>query len=460
MKKNIIFYVFLVIGSIIFIIGCKKDFLDKKSATNLNVPTTLYDLQLLLDNTDDLYKSPALGELSSDDYYLTSNTWTNQALPYFANCYVWAKDIFAGNGDIKDWNLPYSQVLYANIVLQQLAKIDRNNSNAQTFDNLKANALFLRAWAFFHLAQIFSLPFDHNTATSDQGIALRLTADVNVPTTRASVKATYDQILSDLSQSRSLITNPTSILNQNRASKASIFGLFSRVYLTMREYQSAGLYADSALKLHSKLINYNNVDSNARTPFSLSNDETIFQNTLVPADPLSFILNSQGYSIDTSLYKLYDKNDLRRTIYFKKNGVFINKRRGYSGQTALSNGIATDELYLTRAEWYARSSRYNQALADINTLMMNRWLSGTYIPVSNIQGSELLKFIITERRKELVFRGLRWLDIRRLNKEGYNIILTRNLDGKIYTLPPNDIRYAMPIPPDVITQSGIKQNDR
>ncbi|SEM08104.1 hypothetical protein SAMN05216436_101351 [bacterium A37T11] len=55
-------------------------------------------------------------------------------------------------------------------------------------------------------------------------------------------------------------------------------------------------------------------------------------------------------------------------------------------------------------------------------------------------------------------RGLRWMDIKRLNKEGANITLTRNLNGQIYTLPPNDPRFALPIPEDVIDLSGMQQN--
>lgn len=460
MKNNTCLHAGLLLACLFLICSCKKDFLEKKPATNLNVPTTLSDLQLLLDNTDDLDKSPSLGELSSDDYYMTTSIWNNQVLPYYANCYIWAKDVFAGNGNINDWNLPYTQVLYANIVLQQLNQIKRSVDNAAIYDDVKGNAFFKRAWAFFDLTQVFTMPYDNNTANSDPGISLRLTADVNASTTRGTVKSSYEQILADIAQAKTLVTNETSNVNQNRVSKASIYGLLSRVYLTMRNYPKAGSYADSALKFHSKLIDYNHVDSTLRTPFNLANDEMIYQNILVPAAPLSFIINTQGYSIDTLLYRFYDKNDLRKTVYFQKNGIYINKRRGYSGQTSLSNGLATDELYLTRAECFARSSNDDKAMDDLNTLLSKRWITGTYPPISNLHGSELLNTILKERRKELVFRGLRWIDIRRLNKEGFNIVLTRNVNGKIYTLPPNDQRYALPIPPDVITRSGIQQNNR
>jgi hypothetical protein len=456
--KNYI-YIGLLIYISIFISSCKKAFLDKKPATNLNVPSTLSDLQLFLDNRD-IYRSPALGEDCSDDYYMTYDQWTTQFFPYTANAYVWAKDIFAGQGNIADWNTPYTKVLYANIALEQLNNIKRNATNGSNYDNIKGAALLMRAWAFFDLSQVFSLPYDNNTASSDLGIPLRLTADINAPSTRATVKATYEQIFSDVNQARSLLTNPTSLINQNRPSRAAVYGFLSRIYLTMRNYPQAGLYADSALQLQHKLINYNLVDSTTSVPFGLTNDETIYQNFIVDSAPLIYIEFSEEYSIDTLLYQSYEKNDLRKVIYFEKNGIYINKKDGYSGGSVFSNGITSDELYLTRAECFARANNSNKALDDLNALLVNRWKTGTYVPVTNLQGTNLLNMILMERRKELVMRALRWNDIRRLNKEGYNIVLTRSLNDKTYILPPNDPRYALPIPPDVISHSSIPQNNR
>ena len=460
MKTKIYINTMLFLCGLFLITSCKKDFLDKKPATNLDVPTSLSDLQLLLDNDISIHESPSLGEVSADDYYMTYDSWSTQFTRYFANTYVWAKDIFRGTGNILDWDKPYTQVLYTNVVLQQLTGITRNNANSIDYDNIKGAALFMRSWMFFDLAQVYALPYDSLTFNTALGVPLRLTADINAPTTRPTIKATYDQILSDVIQSRYLLSNNTSPIYQNRPSKAAVFGFLSRIYLTMRNYSKAGLYADSALQLQNTLIDYNQLDTTAQLPFGSTNSETIFQNLMVQADPTIYILFSQGYSIDTLLYRSYGTNDLRKSIYFTLNGVYINKKRGYSGQTAWSNGIITDELYLTRSECYARSNNSIQALNDLNTLLVRRWKTGTYIPITNLQGKALLDTILKERRKELVMRGLRWNDIRRLNKEGYEINLTRNLNGTIYTLPPNDTRYALPIPPDVITLSGIQQNNR
>ncbi len=99
-------------------------------------------------------------------------------------------------------------------------------------------------------------------------------------------------------------------------------------------------------------------------------------------------------------------------------------------------------------------------MSDLNTLLIKRWAAGTFIPVTADNVEEALSIILAERRKELVFRGRRWLDIKRLNKEGKNIVLMRNIHGKTYTILPNDLRYALAIPETVIQLSGMQQNPR
>src|SRR5690606_30770597 len=120
---------------------------------------------------------------------------------------IWAPDVYTDVTTVADWNLLYQQVFYANVVLSGLNKIHKNNSNANDFDRVKAGALFLRSLAFYTASQIWSVPFDKETASSDLGIPLRLDPDVNLSTTRSSVIETYNQVIGDLKEAESLLTN-------------------------------------------------------------------------------------------------------------------------------------------------------------------------------------------------------------------------------------------------------------
>jgi hypothetical protein len=90
--------------------------------------------------------------------------------------------------------------------------------------------------------------------------------------------------------------------------------------------------------------------------------------------------------------------------------------------------------------------------------MINRWKNGTFVPFKAGNQQEALKIILKARRKELLFRMLRFTDIKRLNKEGANIIQKRIIKGQTYILKPDDPYYALPIPEKVIQYTGMKQN--
>jgi hypothetical protein len=217
------------------------------------------------------------------------------------------------------------------------------------------------------------------------------------------------------------------------------------------------------LKLYDSLLDYNTLKSTVAYPITGLNKEVVFLSMI--GDDLA---NTGNCIVDSNLYRSYDNNDLRKVMFYKTNtagqATFIGTYTGGVVGTASSSkafgGIATDEVYLTRAECYARTGNITAAMTDFNNLLRQRWKTGTYVDKTAANTSEALSLILQERRKETPFRGLRWFDLRRLNNEGANITLTRNLNSQLYTLPPNDPRYVLPIPPDVIAISGMTQNER
>jgi hypothetical protein len=158
----------------------------------------------------------------------------------------------------------------------------------------------------------------------------------------------------------------------------------------------------------------------------------------------------------------YDQNDLRLTYFFRpaSSGTGLYFRGSYDSNNDYS-GIATDEIYLIRAECSARAGNLQPALSDLNALLKNRYVTGQFVPLTLTNEDALLRRILLEREKELFFRGLRWTDLRRLNKEAeFMKTVTHVINGVTYTLPPNDKRYALPIPDQEIQLTGIPQNIR
>jgi tetratricopeptide (TPR) repeat protein len=402
--------------------------------------------------------------MASDDYVYTSfENWQSAPTPTERNSYIWQKDIFEGSPMVRDWTFGYAGIFYCNNVLTALSGIPLTNDNVRQYNTIIGWALFSRAYLLYDLARNFSPAYDKSTAAIDLGLPIRTKPDVDQIVPRASLGDTYLQIINDLGKATRLL-DVLPPVNNNRPSRAAAYALFSRIYLSMREYSKAESYADSTLALNSKLINYNTVSKTATNPFAIDNEESIFStcsmlNGYVTTLPINA---NTRVTVNPELINLYDKNDLRLTAFFRLNTVTGNLyvRRGYFFQTVPYTGLATDEVYLIKAECLARRNEVTAALDWLNTLLKNRFAPADFKMLTAHDQNETLKLVLQERRKELVWRTLRWSDLKRLNKEGANITLNRVLNGITYTLPPNDPRYIFPIPDDEIALSGIQQNIR
>ena len=441
----------LLAGLLIFAASCKK-YLDAKTDKQLVIPASLSDAQALIDFYDQMNGFyPSLGNESDDNYYLLPNYFTSLNVNS-RNHYTWAKEAL----DETDWNYMYQIVLNSNIAIETVDKLSSSIKNSNLGKAVKGEAFFFRANAFYQLAEYYSTPYDKASAANTPGIPLRLSSDPTPVSKRASVAETWQQIVTDFKASASLLPDVNAPLS--RPSKVAAYAGLSRAYLDMDEYEMSGKYADSALQLHSTLIDYNTLDSANLYPFERYNPEVIFTSFTI----LTSMHLLTNYRVDSFLYASFDTNDLRRRLFFKSNGAgTVGFRGSYDGTQSVFNGMASDELYLTRAECYARVGDKDNAMDELNKLLVTRWSAGTFIPYQASTADEALNIILTERQKELILRGLRWFDLRRLNKDArFAKTLVRMENGTTYTLPPNDSRYTFLIPANVVTITGMQQNTR
>ena len=432
--------------------SCKK-YLDEKSNKSLVVPSSIDDLQGLLDN--EFYMNtatPGFGQTSDDDYFMTEDTY-NAVSDMDRQAYTWQlKEYTYPNG----WASCYSAVYNSNYCLDKLQNIDVSLQNASKWNNVKGSAYFFRAYYFLNLVWEFGKAYDENTSSTDPGIVLRLGSDFNVPSVRASVKASYDQVILDLKEANKYL--PDNPIHPMRPSKAASYGVLARAYLSMRQYDSAYKYAAMALQIKNDILDYNSpeVDPSSPVPFQPYNKEIIFYST----QAFSFLPIFSLFSFaDSTLFESYNDNDLRKTVFYFPQGDYYSFKGHYSSNPyLLFSGITTAEMILIQAEYHARAGMLSEAANDLNTLLPNRWITGTYIPLSFTSPDQAKQAVLDERRKELTMRGLRWIDIKRLNKEGAGITLMRRIGGETFILTPDDSRYALPIPKDIIEITGIQQN--
>ncbi|MBE5320070.1 RagB/SusD family nutrient uptake outer membrane protein [Pedobacter sp. MR2016-19] len=451
--KNII-----IIGllAVCCLVGCKK-FLDEKPDKKLSVPQNLSDLQALLNNVNiTAAADPISGEISADDYYVADADFNSLLYQTEQRKYTWEKDhLFEKGADANDWSVIYSLIYLSNTVLEKIAAIERTSQNAVVYDDIMGQAYFFRGKSVFNALQIWSLSYQAATAETAPGVVLRESTDFNEPSERSSVQKSYAKAIDDLTRSARLLS--PKLIHPTRPCQQAAFGYLARVFLSMREYDRAFNYSDSCLKVKTALIDFNNLLPSKSFPVDRFSSEVIYEST----SKILQIMGNTRARIVPELYNMYDPNDLRKQIYFRNNnnGSF-GWKGSFSGAASISSGITTDEQLLIRSECLARAGDLAAAIDDLNTLLVKRYVKGSFIPYTVTSVPSVLKLVLKERRKELLMRGLRWIDLKRLNLEGENISLSRVLNGKNYSLAPNDPKYALEIPEDIVSLSQIPQNVR
>jgi hypothetical protein len=437
--------------------GCKK-YLSETPNPTLAIPNSVADLQSLLDNYSNMnFKFPTTTVMLSDDYYLLPadlNSVTNAA---YRNQYMWQPD----NSLFSDWVQIYiGPINTANVVLDNLQNVPNNNANKNDLIAIQASALFYRAFYFLAGAQLFAQPYQKASANTDLGMALRLDGDFNKVSVRSSVAETYDQIIRDLLNAAANL--PDKQLLKTRPTKSAAYGALARTYLSMNDLTNAGKYADLCINTYGpdSLLDFNTLSTTVAAPFKQFNREVIFH---AIGQTNTLIANSRA-KIDSNLYLSYNNSDLRKKLYFKSNNNNTYQFKGdYNGSGTSSGyafgGIVLDEMYLIRAEAYARNNQIPLAMGDLNKLLKSRWTNSSFVPVTAGDIQTALTLILTERRKELIFRGTRWTDLRRLKDDPiFSVTPQRKLGTQMYTLAPNNPRYTLLIPASAINISGMQQN--
>lgn len=434
--------------------SCEK-FLDEKSDVSLSVPDNLEDLDALMNNLAIFIDDPRGGEISTDDYYVSEADFNGLFSQDEQNLYRWSNDVYLEDAS-NDWLRAYNAIYYCNLVLEKLSGIPRvvRVSDKIRFDRIKGEALYHRGKTYFHAAQLWCNGYDPSTAESDLGLPLRLSSNFNEQSYRSNLKDTYERIFDDLIGSSLLL--PVKSSHPTKPSKPAAFGMLSRAYMAIRDYEATGRYADSCLQLHSTLLDFNKLDPESENPIDEFCEEVIMDGVIGPV-----ILTQNRLRVSEDLVELYEDGDLRRRVNFGQRAdgsyIFEGTLKPYSQ----FSGIATNEMYLNRAESNARAGQLALAAQDMDDLLVTRFEVDEYVPIDkNMDQQELLDLILRERRKELLFRGIRWMDVKRLNKEGRGIRMKREWQGSMMEMKPGDLRFALPVPRTVIELTGMTQNRR
>ncbi|GIZ16337.1 RagB/SusD family nutrient uptake outer membrane protein [Capnocytophaga catalasegens] len=432
MKK---LYQFLLIGGVITLSSCDK-FLDIEPK-GMVVPSTTEDFRQLLNSGYNIFpKYKSNVAFRSDE--LTANT-NDDNFPVFQNIYIW-EDVITTTQTLQyPYEDFYKSIFYANETINsgQSRMPDSPEKN-----QLIAEAYALRAYNYFSLISMYARSYNKLTAATDSGVPINLIVDLEQDFPKASVQATYDQILSDIQKAESLMQQNTWEVGLNyRFARANLYALAARVYLHMGEYTSSVSYANKALSINNSLVDLNNSQTQ---PSAYNSVESLLalENT--------FTLQLQKASfVSDELIAMYDTtNDLRFATYMTSDSGKYKVSK--AGNDSFKCSFRTAELYLNKAESEARLGNESSAKNTLLILLKNRYSTTHYATIeqhiNTLSGNDLINEILNERMRELAFEGHRWFDLRRTNQKQIN----HTLNGQTHTLQANDPRYTIPFPKEAI----------
>lgn len=376
------------------------------------------------------------------------------------------------------WPNAYAAINEANFLINGIANTEASEAEK---NQIKGEALFLRALFYFDLARVYGYEPGREVAGFDKSVIIRETptatdtdADFRERATNVQVYALIER---DLTEAIALLAPATTANTRFRANKGAAQALLSRAYLYQSKWALAEQLATEAIATtNAMLIDASVTESAYRAAFATApNPESLFEisynastetlgfneslNSLTLKQNSTVLPGTGGWGdiiITPNLLNLFEPTDARREIFITdvKTGQTVTYARKYVG----SRGAFTDnvpvirlsEVYLIRAEARARQANDVLALEDLNLLRSKRFPADAPSPVV-ATGEDLIAAIFTERRLELFLEGHRFFDLKRT---GQNIA-----KGGTSDIAYTDARILAPLPnAQVILNPLIEQN--
>ncbi len=460
MKK----YILYVLSSFLLLITSCDSYLDTETYNQINTKDAFNNVSDVKAARNGLYyllgtyrfvgkNVIAIGDFASDISVADAST----------GHYVRINNYNMAESDVEIqevWEYGYKVVNNATKILLGVNNLleDQNttDSDKDLLNQYKAEAFGIRAFTYFHMVNIYGLPYgvDNNP---HGGLVLmdKVAIEPEENVSRSSVNDTYTQILSDIKNSLDTYKLTEEKGDEFYFNPAAVYALSARVKLYMKDYDGAIIDADASIELKdSKELS--NEDYIAMWSNLKPSEEDIFtiaktEDDNLSANSLNTLYGSYGAKVSDALLADFDSTDMRLDLF---SGNHPKKYDGIAASKATSNipQFRVSEMKLIVAEAEAMNE---QILKSQEALLYTAKRDSAITAITDLPNTkeELLAFIAKERKRELFAEGHRYYDARRTG-EKISVANGKYVDFDIQ-------KFVFPIPSDEIN-SGFKceQNDR
>lgn len=522
-SRNTLYKTLAAIATTLIVSSC-SDFLDKQPDNRAELSTPEQIRQLLVSGYSDANYA-VMCELSSDNF-IDNNSPDSKGVYYNLNSwdrihdeiFAWQPGVSSDEQDTPSdvWRGCYKAIAVANHALQAIQKLE-NEGRATEVKAQKGEALLIRAYNHFVLANVFCMPYRNDQLSeNDPGIPYVTAPEtkVSVKYERGTVAQVYKNIEADLLEGLELVDDGIYEVPKYHFNKRAANAFAARFYLFKRNYEKVVNYATEALgtmpdqKMRLWDADYSTYDAFAYGYINASSESNFmlvqtlsWMNRIFGTrygcnrDGATATILGQGPTWTAYTYApcysghLFLRGKQEYGVFFPKIGEFFeysDKVAGIGQGHIIRVEFSGEETILCRAEAYIFLNRNAEALADLKVWDHSRHMTGKSQPELNetlvrnfyydghtpyvnkfntekispdfvVSASQkaLLDCVLHFRRIETVYDGYRWFDLKR-----YGIEIVHNIGKSVSdTLKWNDPRRALQIPQEVIA-AGIEENSR
>ncbi|WP_159018483.1 RagB/SusD family nutrient uptake outer membrane protein [Algibacter sp. L3A6] len=368
----------------------------------------------------------------------------------------------------------YDIINQTNLILEYVDTLTDSNDDVK--NQIRAEALTIRAYAHFLLSQVYAQNYGFTADASHLGLVYSKTTLTNGITypSRETLATTYNLIIDDLT---SAINNYSNTLlfdgpTYSYFNKVSTQALLARVYVSKYDWQNAYDLANEVILNSGKTLTpsedyiaeWEKTDlpiSEVLLEFSIPRDTGgTVGGSLSSSYGFTSTTDYADYVASEDILNLFETNDLRGQLFLESNlptlidgeledrpYYFTKKFQDNPGFVA----IRLSEMYLIRAEASLGLENLEDCKDDIN-ILRNRANTTLLTETTNLEDILLL-----ERRKEMCFEAQYLFDLARFQQ---NIVRGADCVSQTCNLIYPSGKYILPIPDSNIElNSNLQQND-
>lgn len=424
------------------------DFLDLKpisEETTASAYTKLSQIEAALTGTYESFQADAyvwnnvqFQDVRSDNHYAGGDNPSFYEVDYL--------EISATNDKVyQSWSNIYNAILKANIVMERVQDVNDPLLTEERKNQIIGEALFLRAYHYYNLVNLFGgVPLVlEATSTTDPGV-------VNKP--RSSREEVYAQIISDLEEATQLLPDTygnDAGVNKARATAGAAWALMAKSYAQKPtpDYEKVldCIAEVEASQANYKLINYNHLFDGAHynneesilevqwiagsdgnwgpqllLPPSISGDT--WRKFITPSKDLVAAFDTEGDEIRKNTTILFENVSWIDEYYgidepsddnpYPNSVAFGYKWKNAAGWSSSDRQyiLRYGDIVLLKAEALNETNQLNLAVTEVNRIRNRVNLPG--LTDEQKSSKEVLKMtILKERRLELAQEAQRWDDL-------------------------------------------------